>query len=223
MYLCGHYGLHEVAAYWQQHRISTLVVRRLFGTVTGKRIAVLGFAFKADTNDTRKTPAIRICRDLLEEGAQLAIFDPKVSPSRLLRIWGWRPLWVQRARACGSRLWILVTPFVERMLCCCSLSGSSSGSSIGRPWRRRCGSPLGCLMPGPWRMRRRRAQRGCGCGLWGRVRGRPGVLAPAGRGRGRMGHARRRRLEGKAVKARRPCMTVQPYYEGFGADSGSLP
>ena len=92
VYLCGHYGLHEVAAYWQQvvslntwqqHRISTLVVRRLFGTVTGKRIAVLGFAFKADTNDTRETPAIRICRDLLEEGAQLAIFDPKVSAEQI--------------------------------------------------------------------------------------------------------------------------------------------
>ena len=92
VYLCGHYGLHEVAAYWQQvvalntwqqHRISALVVNRLFGTVTGKRIAVLGFAFKADTNDTRETPAIRICRDLLEEGAQLAIFDPKVSAEQI--------------------------------------------------------------------------------------------------------------------------------------------
>jgi len=50
----------------------------LFGTVTGKRLAVLGFAFKADTNDTREAPAIRICKDLLEEGAQLAIYDPKV-------------------------------------------------------------------------------------------------------------------------------------------------
>ncbi|MBM5820292.1 MAG: nucleotide sugar dehydrogenase [Cyanobacteria bacterium K_DeepCast_150m_m2_101] len=87
VYLCGHYGLHEVAAYWQsvvelngwqQHRIARLVVQRLFGTVTGKRIAVLGFAFKADTNDTREAPAIRICQDLLEEGAQLAIYDPKV-------------------------------------------------------------------------------------------------------------------------------------------------
>jgi UDPglucose 6-dehydrogenase len=92
VYLCGHYGLHEVAAYWQQvvslntwqqKRISRLVVNRLFGTVTGKRIAVLGFAFKADTNDTRETPAIRICRDLLEEGAQLAIFDPKVSAEQI--------------------------------------------------------------------------------------------------------------------------------------------
>jgi UDPglucose 6-dehydrogenase len=92
VYLCGHYGLHEVATYWQsvvelnawqQHRIARLVVQRLFGTVTGKRIAVLGFAFKADTNDTREAPAIRICQDLLEEGAQLAIFDPKVSEHQI--------------------------------------------------------------------------------------------------------------------------------------------
>ena len=82
-----HYGLHAEAAYWQsvvelntwqQDRIAQLVVQKLFGTVTGKRIAVLGFAFKADTNDTREAPAIRICKDLLEEGAQLAIYDPKV-------------------------------------------------------------------------------------------------------------------------------------------------
>ena len=62
--LCDHDGLHEVAAYWQQvvslntwqqHRISRLVVNRLFGTVSGKRIAVLGFAFKADTNDTPRS------------------------------------------------------------------------------------------------------------------------------------------------------------------------
>ena len=49
-YFCRHYGLHEVAAYWEQ------VVNRLFGTVTGKRIAVLGFAFKAHTNDSRESP-----------------------------------------------------------------------------------------------------------------------------------------------------------------------
>lgn len=92
VYLCGHYGLHEVAAYWrgvvelntwQQQRIARLVVNRLFGTVTAKRIAILGFAFKADTNDTREAPAIRICRDLLEEGAQLAIYDPKVSAEQI--------------------------------------------------------------------------------------------------------------------------------------------
>jgi len=92
VYLCGHYGLQEVAAYWQavvelngwqQHRLARLVVQRLFGTVTGKRIAVFGFAFKADTNDTREAPAIRICQDLLEEGAQLAIYDPKVSSAQM--------------------------------------------------------------------------------------------------------------------------------------------
>ena len=52
---------------------------------TGKRLAILGFAFKADTNDTREAPAIRICRDLLEEGAQLSIHDPKVSAQQMAR------------------------------------------------------------------------------------------------------------------------------------------
>jgi UDPglucose 6-dehydrogenase len=92
VYLCRHYGLEEVAGYWesvvtlntwQQQRIARLVVNCLFGTVSGKRIAVLGFAFKADTNDTREAPAIRICRDLIEEGAQLAIVDPKVDPAQI--------------------------------------------------------------------------------------------------------------------------------------------
>jgi UDPglucose 6-dehydrogenase len=92
VYLCRHFGLAEVADYWesvvslntwQQHRISRKVVQTLFGTVTGKRIAILGFAFKADTNDTRESPAIRICKDLIEEGANLAIHDPKVSAKQI--------------------------------------------------------------------------------------------------------------------------------------------
>ena len=70
---------------WQQHRIARLVVQKLFGTVTGKRLAIFGFAFKADTNDTREAPAIRICRDLLEEGAQLVIHDPKVASDQITR------------------------------------------------------------------------------------------------------------------------------------------
>jgi len=53
--------------------------------VSGKRLAVLGFAFKADTNDTREAPAIRICRDLIEEGAQLAIVDPQVDSAQIAR------------------------------------------------------------------------------------------------------------------------------------------
>ena len=92
VYLCRHFGLPEVANYWesvvqlnswQQHRIARMVVQKLFGTVTGKRLAILGFAFKADTNDTREAPAIRIAKDLLEEGAQLAIHDPKVDPDQI--------------------------------------------------------------------------------------------------------------------------------------------
>ncbi|HGY5555726.1 MAG TPA: nucleotide sugar dehydrogenase [Prochlorococcus sp.] len=92
VYLCRHFGLPEVADYWenvvalntwQQHRISRLVVQKLFGTVTGKRLALLGFAFKADTNDTREAPAICIANDLLEEGAQLAIYDPKVDSEQI--------------------------------------------------------------------------------------------------------------------------------------------
>ncbi len=92
VYLCRHYGLEEVAAYWeqvvtlnhwQQQRIARLVINKLFGTVSGKRIGVLGFAFKADTNDTRESPAIRICKDLLEEGAILQILDPKVSERQM--------------------------------------------------------------------------------------------------------------------------------------------
>jgi len=100
VYLCRHYGLEEPAAYWeqvvtlntwQQQRIARLAVRNLFGTVTGKRLAVLGFAFKADTNDTREAPAIRICRDLIEEGATLAIVDPKVEAEQIARDLGCSP------------------------------------------------------------------------------------------------------------------------------------
>ncbi|WP_413324274.1 nucleotide sugar dehydrogenase [Synechococcus sp. MIT S9503] len=94
VYLSRHFGLPDVANYWesvvelnswQQHRIARMVVQKLFGTVTGKRLAVLGFAFKADTNDTREAPAIRIAKDLLEEGAQLAIHDPKVDSEQIAR------------------------------------------------------------------------------------------------------------------------------------------
>jgi UDPglucose 6-dehydrogenase len=113
VYLCRHYGLEEVARYWeavvglntwQQHRIARLVVNSLFGTVTGKRLAVLGFAFKADTNDTREAPAIRICRDLIEEGAQLAIVDPKVDPDQIARDLGSEPLDSDPAAASSYRL-----------------------------------------------------------------------------------------------------------------------
>jgi UDPglucose 6-dehydrogenase len=108
VYLCGHYGLKEVANYWQQvvelnswqqQRIARLVVQKLFNTVSGKRIALLGFAFKADTNDTRESPAIRIAKELLEEGAQLAIHDPKVDSGQIQQDLGQPP-------AAGEGQWL---------------------------------------------------------------------------------------------------------------------
>jgi UDPglucose 6-dehydrogenase len=90
VYLCEHFGLPEVAAYWegvvkmndwQKHRFAARIVRALFNTVADKRIAVLGFAFKKDTNDTRESAAIAVCRDLLAEQARVVVYDPKV-PAR---------------------------------------------------------------------------------------------------------------------------------------------
>jgi UDPglucose 6-dehydrogenase len=86
VYLCEHYGLKEVAEYWnhvvlineyQENRFVTNLVSRMFNTVAGKRIALLGFAFKADTGDTRESPAILVARKLAEEKAQVVITDPQ--------------------------------------------------------------------------------------------------------------------------------------------------
>ena len=92
VYLCEHFGLPEVAAYWemvvtmnnyQKSRFTKNIVKTLFNTVSGKKIAILGFAFKKDTNDTRETAAIRVCRDLIEEQANLAIYDPEVKEPKI--------------------------------------------------------------------------------------------------------------------------------------------
>jgi len=92
VYLCEHFGLPEVAAYWnsviemndyQKRRFARRVVSTMFNTVSDKKIAVLGFAFKKDTNDTRESAAIYICKDLIEEQANLAIYDPKVPESQV--------------------------------------------------------------------------------------------------------------------------------------------
>lgn len=94
VYLCEHFGLPEVAAYWygvvemndhQKHRFARRVVSTLFNTVSDKKIAVLGFAFKKDTNDTRESAAIYVCKDLIEEQANVAIYDPKVPAAQIHR------------------------------------------------------------------------------------------------------------------------------------------
>ena len=86
-YLCESFGLPEVAAYWssvvgvndwQKKRFASRIVKELFNTVADKKIAVLGFAFKKDTNDTRESAAINVVRDLLAEHAKVTVYDPKV-------------------------------------------------------------------------------------------------------------------------------------------------
>jgi UDPglucose 6-dehydrogenase len=90
VYICRHYGLHEVADYWhnvvkineyQKSRFVGRVLASMFNTIVGKRIAVFGFAFKANTGDTRETPAIAVCRKLLEERAALVVTDPAALPN----------------------------------------------------------------------------------------------------------------------------------------------
>jgi UDPglucose 6-dehydrogenase len=85
VYLCEYYGLYEVAAYWEQvvemneYQKSSFVdkmVDAMFNTVAGKRVALFGAAFKANTSDTRNSPAIDICLALLEERAQVVLTDP---------------------------------------------------------------------------------------------------------------------------------------------------
>jgi UDPglucose 6-dehydrogenase len=92
VYIAKSYGLHEVADYWEQvvimnnhqkSRFSKNIVQTLYNTVSGKKIALLGWAFKKDTNDTRESAAISIASDLIAEQANVCIYDPKVSENQI--------------------------------------------------------------------------------------------------------------------------------------------
>ena len=87
VYLCKHYGLDEVAEYWhqvvkindyQKDRFAQKIIDYFGGDLTGKRIAILGWAFKANTNDSRESAAIYVAEKLYKAGANLEIYDPKV-------------------------------------------------------------------------------------------------------------------------------------------------
>lgn len=93
VYLCESFGLPEVAQYWnqvvvmnewQKKRFALKMIEKMFNTISGKRIALLGFAFKKDTGDTRESAAIYISHYLLTERAQLAIYDPKVEREQIV-------------------------------------------------------------------------------------------------------------------------------------------
>ncbi|MCC9601104.1 UDP-glucose 6-dehydrogenase [Stieleria sp. JC731] len=94
VYLCEYFGLPEVAEYWEQvvrmndyqkERFVSRMVRTMFNTVSDKKIGVWGFAFKKDTNDTRESAAIYVCRDLLLEKARVCIYDPQVSKEQVIQ------------------------------------------------------------------------------------------------------------------------------------------
>lgn len=86
VYLCRHHGLYDVADYWEQvvlmneyqrDRFVHRMLSSMFNTVADKKIALLGFAFKADTGDTRESSAITVCRELVDEHAKVVVTDPQ--------------------------------------------------------------------------------------------------------------------------------------------------
>ena len=93
VYICKSFGLNEAADYWEQviimndhqkSRFSRKIVQTLYNTVSGKKIAFLGWAFKKDTNDTRESAAIYVANDLINEQANIAVYDPKVQYKKII-------------------------------------------------------------------------------------------------------------------------------------------
>jgi UDPglucose 6-dehydrogenase len=92
VYISKSFGLHEVADYWEQviimndyqkRRFAYKIVQTLFNTVSGKKIGILGWAFKKDTNDTRESAAIYVADYLLNEQAEIVVYDPKVKTEQI--------------------------------------------------------------------------------------------------------------------------------------------
>jgi UDPglucose 6-dehydrogenase len=97
VYLCETFGLHTAAEYWagvikmndhQQERIVSRLFKEMFNTLANKKIALFGFAFKADTGDTRETPAATVARLLAEEHVRISVSDPKALPNARMDLAG---------------------------------------------------------------------------------------------------------------------------------------
>ena len=93
VYIAKSYGLNEVADYWEQviimndhqkNRFAKNIVKTLYNTVSGKKIAMFGWAFKKDTNDTRESAAISVAKSLLSEEANISVYDPKVGSNQII-------------------------------------------------------------------------------------------------------------------------------------------
>jgi len=94
VYIARSYNLNEVADYWdqvikindhQKTRFAEKIIQSMYNTVNGKKIAFLGWAFKKNTNDTRESAAIYVADHLLEERAQISVFDPKVQEHQIYK------------------------------------------------------------------------------------------------------------------------------------------
>lgn len=92
VYICRYYNLEEAAEYWlqvvkmndyQEHRFAKNIMTTLFNTVSNKKIAFLGWAFKKDTNDTRESAAIYVADELLQDRAEIHVYDPKVTEKQV--------------------------------------------------------------------------------------------------------------------------------------------
>ncbi|WP_262506532.1 nucleotide sugar dehydrogenase [Sphingobacterium sp. T2] len=93
VYIARSYNLHEVADYWEQviimndhqkHRFADNIIQTLFNTVNGKKIAILGWAFKKDTNDTRESASIYVADYLLNELANISVYDLRCRQKKFL-------------------------------------------------------------------------------------------------------------------------------------------
>merc|ERR1712151_353013 len=115
VYICEAEGLTEVAKYWQsvvdmndyqKRTFAGKIISSLFNTVTNKKIAVLGFAFKKDTGDVRETPAIDVCHMLLQDGAIVNVYDPKVAKEDAMTEFKYHDMTVDESRFhfCSSPL-----------------------------------------------------------------------------------------------------------------------
>ncbi|MBA4320350.1 MAG: nucleotide sugar dehydrogenase [Flavobacterium sp.] len=123
VYLCRYFNLPEVANYWEQviilndyqkYRFAKNIITSLFNTVSGKKITFLGWAFKKDTNDTRESAAIYVAEHLIEDGAEIHVYDPKVSEAKIIAdmryLWELNGLTDQRIASKTKQIFVYQSP-----------------------------------------------------------------------------------------------------------------
>jgi len=124
VYLCRYYGLYEVAEYWhqvvkindyQKNRFVKRIINALGGDVKDKKIAILGWSFKANTNDSRESPAIYVAAQLLELGSTIKIYDPMVDEDHIIK--DLKQFW--ESRNIGSNQ---IASFISKTIVCKDLN-----------------------------------------------------------------------------------------------------